>query len=220
MATSMTVLDAVNEIVETVGEFPMTGTAPTGSGTSIYDRAKQFLDRENKRIQSLGWPENTIMCKGIVSDATDGTIKSEDDVSPTPNKQLGTNVLRVRAAGSDAHRTLVLRDSDGVGPPAGPQLWDANKDTGNFGNDVTVFLDIVYLLDFADLPVLLQDVIVAKAKMEFQRRIQGNPQHDQALYQEYIQAEVALDRNRPDTVQPFNVQPMIPGGGGSQKKEG
>ena len=120
MATSMTVLDAVNEIVETVGEFPMTGTAPTGSGTSIYDRAKQFLDRENKRIQSLGWPENTIMCKGIVSDATDGTIKSEDDVSPTPNKQLGTNVLRVRAAGSDAHRTLVLRDSDGVGPPARP----------------------------------------------------------------------------------------------------
>lgn len=221
MATSMALLDAVNEIVETVGEFPMTGTVASGTGTSIYDRARQFLDRENKRVQSQGWPENTIMCKGIVADATDGTIKSVDDASPA-NEQLGTTALRVRAAGSDTHRTLVLRVGDGSGTPAGPQLWDANKDTGDFGNGVTVFLDIVYLLDFVDLPVLLQDVIVAKSKMEFQRRIQGNPQLDQALYQEYIQAEVQLDRHRPDTVQPFNVQPMIPGGpsGGAQKKEG
>ena len=203
---SMTLLEAGNEIVETVGEFPMTGPVADGSGTSIYDRARQVLDREDRRIQSQGWPENTVMGKAITASGA-GVIGGSEGIT--------NNTLRVRASGNSAHRTLVIRESGGT-----QVLYDANADTPTFQNNEVVYLDIVTKLDFADLPPLLQDVVVAKAKMEFQRRIQGNPQHDQALYQEYIQAEVALDRNRPDTVQPFNVQPMIPGGGGSQKKEG
>ena len=211
--SGLSVIDAINEIVETVGEFPLasnTNPVPDGTGTSIYHRARQFLDREDKRLQSLGWPENTIMSKKFTANGSNGTIGSGEG--------LTTTVLRVRAAGPDAHRTIVMREAGGT-----QLLHDSNADTNNFGNSAEVYLDTVYLLDFIDLPSLLQDVIVAKAKMEFQRRIQGNPQLDQALYQEYIQAEVALDRIRPDTVQPFNVQPMIPGGGGgggAEKKGG
>ena len=203
MASGMTIIEAINEIIETVGEFPLASTVspvPDGTGTSIYHRARMFLDREDTRIQSLGWPENTVKCDSHT--ASSGAITIAD------------TILRVRAEGKSGHRNLVIRDDSGT-----QKLYDADNGTFTFDTTEEVFLDTVTKLSFVDLPPLLQDVIVAKAKMEFQRRIQGNPQIDQALNQEYITAEMNLDRIRPDWQQPFNIQPMIPSGGGGSKGE-
>lgn len=192
MASGMTILLAVNEIVETLTPFP-TDTAPTDSTKpDIYSKALLFLEREDKRIQSQGWPENSENSQTFT--ASGGAIAVAD------------TILRVRASNSSAHRTLVIRDDTGT-----QKLYDADNGTFAFGTTEIVFCDTVTKLDFVDLPPLLQDVIVAKAKWEFQRRIGKNAQMDQALHQEYVQAEVALDRNQPDRQQPFNVQPMIPG---------
>ena len=49
-------------------------------------------------------------------------------------------------------------------------------------------------------------MIVAKSKMTFQRRLQGNPSVDQALQQEYIMANRAVGRNDPHLDQNFNIQ--------------
>lgn len=192
MASGMTTLLAVNEIAETVTPFH-TGSAPSAStDPDVYSKALLFLEREDKRIQSQGWPENTENSQTFT--ASGGAIA------------VANTVLRVRASNSSAHRTLVIRDDSGT-----QKLYDADNGTFTFGTTEVVFCDTVTKLDFVDLPPLLQDVIVAKAKWEFQRRIGKDPQIDQALYQEYVQAEVALDRNQPDRQQPFNVQPMIPG---------
>lgn len=204
MASGMAIIDAINEIVETVGEFPLATTVspvPDGTGTSIYHRARSFLNREDTRIQSLGWPENTVKCDSHV--ASGGVITIAD------------TILRVRAEGKSGHRSLVIR-TDG----STQKLYDADNGTFTFDTTEEVFLDTVSKLSFVDLPPLLQDVIVAKSKMEFQRRIQGNPQIDQALNQEYMSAEMNLDRIRPDWQQPFNIQPMIPGGGGGGAQGG
>ena len=198
MASGMTTLLAVNEIVETLTPFP-TDTAPTDSTKpDIYSKALLFLEREDKRVQSQGWPENSENSEAYT--ATAGAIEVLD------------TVLRVRSASNSAHRTLVIRDNSGT-----QQLYDSDNGTFVFGNTETVLLDTVEKLSFANLPPLLQDVIVAKAKWEFQRKFGKDPQVDQALYQEYVQAEIVLDRNRPDRQQPFNVQPMIPGA--SQQKQ-
>lgn len=203
---SMTMVDAINEVVETVNEFPMSGTTRPSQQdpvdeTSIYARSEDFIVRESMRIQAQGWPENTDLCKPFTP--VDGRVT------------LPASILRVKGAGPDGHRSLVIReevvDEDGVTVPY-RRLYDANRNTFDMGTD-DVFLDAVVLLDIEDLPRTLQDVIVGSAKMKFQRRMQGSQLADQQLMMEYMQAEAVADRNRPkQDAFTFNLRPMIPGG--------
>jgi len=210
MASGMTFVDAINELVETIGEFPMAGTTKpsaqsTPDTTSIYFQAERFMDRESQRFQSQGWPENTSLAKKFTSSGS--------------KVDLPNTVLRVRAAGPDHYRNLVIRDDAGT-----QRLYDSDRETFQFyeinsnghTSEATIFLDVVDELDFEDLPPLLQDVIVAGAKMKFQRRMQGNSTIDQQLVQEYTLAEQYLDRNKPSFPQTFNYRPIV---GGSSRSE-
>ena len=223
MASGYTFVQAINEIVETVGEFPMSGTAkPSAAGdtTSNYARAEQFIDRYSKRVQAQGWPENTTFAKQFTSAQVTGH-------TGTNGFKIGIadTILRVKSAGPDEHRTLVIRydaDADNAGTDVPAQrLYDANNQTFIFGTSATnVHLDIVEELAFENLTVHLQDVIIGQAKVAFQRRLQGNLNMDTVLSSEYIQAEAQAPRNEPEIEQPFNTRPMIPGmGGGQQKSE-
>lgn len=224
MASGYTFVQAINEIVEVVGEFPMTGnTKPsalnTPDTTSNYARAEQFIDRYSKRIQAQGWPENTTFAKKFTSAQVTGHTGTNGF-----KIAIADTVLRVKAAGPDEHRTLVIRyDADAENPAQNDvplqRLYDANNQTFAFGTAATdVYLDVVEELAFENLTVHLQDVIIGQAKMAFQRRLQGNLNMDTALSSEYIQAEAQAPRNAPEIDQPFNTRPMIPGTGGGQQK--
>jgi len=211
---SMTMVEAINEVVETVMEFPMSGTLRPSQqfppdATSVYARAEEFISRESMRIQAHGFPENTDLCRRFV---------------PTSDRvTLPANVLRIRGAGPDSHRTLVIREEivseTTTDPDTGEtttqdvpyrRVYDANRQTFSMGTG-EVFLDAVVLLDIEDLPWTLQDVVVGSAKMKFQRRMQGSQLADQQLMMEYMQAEAVVDRNRPkDDAMLFNVRPMLP----------
>jgi len=226
----MTFVDGINEVVETILEFPMSGIIkPSNQAdtSSVYYRAEQFIDRENRRIQAWGWPENTR--QSVLYTTTDGN----DPVSPTTPAGGGWvqfttagTVLKVRGSGPDSYRNLVLRKSSWVydnDTYNSTFLYDADRSSfdvrkGTFhgsssaDSEEDVFIDITEILDFEYLPSHLQDVIISRAKMTFQRRMQGNPQMDVTLNQEYMQAEASALRNKPETDQNFNVRPMIPGG--------
>ena len=58
MASHMTKLEAVNELLEVIGEYPF-AALDTGN-TSVASDAETVLDCFNLRIQSKGWHENTI----------------------------------------------------------------------------------------------------------------------------------------------------------------
>jgi len=204
----MTDTDAVNEIVETVGEFPTTASTFSATGTSIYDRASQFLRRETKKVLSQGWPENTVTSKRYV--LAGGANSSKAELGSGTDELME---LAIRGAGPDAHKTLVIRHDGGTN-----FIYDMDNQTfDHTANSRTdVFVDVVHALDteanywgFENCSPTLQDVIVAKCRLEFQRRIQGNPEHDQQLMQEYAQAEQIALRNIPVTQQSFNVQPML-----------
>jgi hypothetical protein len=223
MASGYTFVQAINEIVEVVGEFPMSGTTkPSALGTpditSNYARAEQFIDRYSKRVQAQGWPENTTFAKKFTSAQVTGHTGTSGFKITIPN-----SVLRVKAAGPDEHRSLVVRfdaDADNAGTDVPLQrLYDANNQSHSFGTAATeVYVDVVEELIFDNLSVHLQDVIIGQAKMAFQRRLQGNLNMDQALSSEYIQSEAQAPRNAPELDQPFNTRPMIPGAGGSNPK--
>jgi hypothetical protein len=212
------IIESINEVVETVLEFPASypsgdagtgevATAPSDQSpadtTSIYYRAEQFIDRESRRIQAWGWPENT---RTAVAHLADSGVK-------TVTFGSAGDVLKVRAAGPDAHRSLVLRKSG-----TDTQLFDADLGSFNItaGVDGTVYLDITETVNYQYLPPHLQDVIIARAKWTFQRRMQGNMQLDGSLQQEYLQAEASALRNKPEQDQNFNVAPMVPGSGAPQ----
>lgn len=197
---SMTMIEAINCVVETVREFPMSGTTrpsqqTPADTTSIYARAEDFISRENMQVQSQGWPENTEPCRRF---------------TPVSNRiALPSNILRIRASGPDAHRTLVMRE-EVIGGVGVRSVYDANLRTFAMGTS-DVFIDAVVLLDFEDLPRPLQGVIVQAAMMKFQRRHENSQLSDQQLLMEYMQAEAIADRNRvKDDAMSFNLRPMVP----------
>ena len=205
-----TFVEAINEVVETIGEFPMSGiTKPSALNpsdtTSIYARAEEFIDRYNKRVQSQGFPENTVFGKAYTPNGSDN---NNVDLLPT--------VLRLQSSGPSEHRTLTIRVDNA--DQATPKIFDARLNSFNLGTE-TVFVDQVELLAFVNLTPHLQDIIISLAKVAFQRRMQGNLNMDTALMQEYAQAEAQIERNIADIAsQPFNQRPMVPGMGQPQQQ--
>jgi len=192
-----TFIDGVNELVETIGEFPMTGsTRPSAAGdtTSVYYLAERHLDRFNKRVQAHGWPENTVFSRAY---------------TPAPSTfevPLASTVLRIQSASSSEGRPLVIRvdtsDSDT------PKIFDASLNSFNLGSDATVYVDQVELLSFEDLPPQLQDVILTQARTAYQRMFQGNLNLDSVLEQEKAASDAAAPRIDFDARRPFNPEPM------------
>lgn len=197
-----TFIDGINELVETVGEFPMSGvTKPSAGGdtASIYYLAEKHIDRHNKRVQARGWPENTVYSKSY----TPATVNAVDNVVV-----LAETVLKIQAAGTSEGRPLVLRvdttDSDT------PKVFDAILNSFNLGSTDDVFLDQVELLAFEDLTPELQEVILTQAKASFQRMFQGNMNLDAVLSVDEMKADMLATRNTFETRRAFNSTPPKP----------
>lgn len=169
------VLDAINEVLESVNELPIRIMPTDSTGASIEARALKMLERTNIEIQSMGFPENTSYAK--------------DEVLSLLSNITG-ETLSIKAAGKDGHRTLVLRRDNVT-----PEVWDA--DVGLILSAGTVCIDIIDKIPFYQCSFDLQRNIVAAAAMKFQRRVAGSPSADQALVQERQFADYMVDRNSP-----------------------
>lgn len=195
-----TFVDGVNELAETIGEFPMTGTAkPSASGdtSSAYYLAEKHLDRFNKRVQAQGWPENTVFSKSYTPTTVNGVANVV---------VLAATVLRIQAASSSEGRPLVIRVDTSHSDT--PKIFDASLNSFNLGSNAAVLVDQVELLDFEDLPPQLQDVILTQARTSFQRMFQGNVNLDQMLEAEKAASDAVAPRITFDTRRPFNAEPM------------
>lgn len=274
MPNPYTIVDAINQIVETVSEFPTTSQpSVAGDTTSIYARAETFLDRARYQILALGWPENTELSRPF-----NANWLGQVDVD---------GIMAAQSGGPDQHRNLVIRSQYGI-----QRVYDANTrtfavtDTGTiptaaaswtagaeyfilavgtttaaqwqavglpvsatptvgqriasyigalapagngtvaaFSSAKKVYLDAVVILNWSDLPLKLADLVIAKAKLLFQRRIQNGQLPDQQLQQEYMQAEMSADRNEAsEKLLPPNTRaamaPTVQGGQQQQQQGG
>jgi len=157
---AITKLDAVNQCLAAINEYRV--TALDTGGTSIGAEAERYVDDSTRYFCAQGFPCNTLRAKAYTPDGSFEIV-------------LGSSVLRVRSAGPDQHRNLVMR---------GTKVFDADKGQFAMSGAGDVYLDVAELLDFADLDPMLREQVAQHASQRFARRIVGSQMSDAFISQE------------------------------------
>ena len=167
-------LPAVNQILSSVGQAPVTTLDQTNPDVAIaYDTLLQV----SREVQSEGWTFNTEL---EYEDTTD----SNKEYTPT------NNMLQVDLSHSDnayATKNVIRRNG---------KLYDKYNHTHEITDTANeeIRLDIIWKFDWVDLPVPIQDYIVARAATIVSSRIVGDTQQYGILQQqEMISRSTALE---------------------------
>lgn len=148
---SMTKLEAVNLMLDAIGENPVSSLQ---SGLADAETAERVFNQTDKDVQSVGWHCNRERNYKLVRDT--------DNKFPLPNLTLTVDTVR-----DHAHINAV---------PRGAYLYDVkNKSltwTSATDNDESfLYVDIVIQQEFTDLTYTLQRYIAARAAREFQETV-------------------------------------------------
>lgn len=188
-----TTLEAVNELLEAIGEPPAT-VLDTG-GTSIEAEAETILNREKRRVlgqgpATLGAWHSTLLKE---------TKFSLDGVAPgaTPTFK---DYIAVRWASRPYLRVTVR---DGV-------LYDMENDASLTTGTVT--LDVATNPSFSDLTPRMQDLVIAEAAVAFQRA-KKRGREDDAVLRDKLQKARAMAMQEDDDLSQSNML----GGSGEQQ---
>ena len=147
-----TELDAVNQILSSVGQAPVTTLDLQNPEVAII---LTTLREVNKQVQSEGWLFNQERHYVLKPDST-----SEEILYPTNALQIDTNV--------NQHRD----DYDVV--RRGKKLYDRLNHTYKFKKDLEV--DITWFFEFEDVPPAIQNYITARAARMSAIKIVGEQQ--------------------------------------------
>lgn len=148
LVTPTTKLEAINELLNAIGESPVNSVDNTGLVEA--DLASARIDNVSRQVQKTGWHWNTLKNYTIDPD-TNGYII------------LPASTVKVDTVGASFSRDLVQR---------GNRLYDRDKNTFVIGKPVQV--DITILLDFEELPEAARDFITMKSARKFQQRQFGS----------------------------------------------
>ena len=153
-------LPAVNEILASVGQAPVTTLDQTNPDVAIaYDTLLQV----SREVQSEGWTFNKEYHYPFTPDSNDEIV-------------IPSNILQIDMAekGDYKHMNVVRRNG---------KLYDKEEHTSTFTEAVEC--DVVWFFDWVDLPRPIQDYITARAACITVSKIVG----DQSLYQMCQQKE-------------------------------
>jgi len=148
--TRTTELEAVNTILSTIGEAPLstlTGSLPVDGTT-----AKNILNEISREVQSAGWHFNSHYKVDLTRDA--------DNKVP-----VGTDVLRV-----ELNNKYDKSSYDVV--QRGSYLYNLAKNSETFDQDFTDNT-LVYILDFSKLPEQARRYITIRSARVFHDRTLG-----------------------------------------------
>ena len=148
--TRTTELEAVNTILSTIGEAPistLTGSLPVDASI-----AKSVLDEICREVQSMGWHWNT---------------HYKVDLSRDGNNKIpvGTDWLRVRLASKYDRSSYDVIQRDNY-------LYNLAKNEDTFTQDFDN-TEVVYLLDFSKIPEQAKRYITIRAARVFHDRTLG-----------------------------------------------
>ena len=162
-SNGMTKLDAVNMVLSGINEYRVT-SLDTG-GTSVHADAERYVDDSTRYFCAMGWPCNTRRAAALTPDPASLIVT------------LPTNpaVLRIRGAGPDQHRNLVIR---------GTTVYDADRGTNVMLSAGPVYLDIAELLTFEDIDPMLKELVAKHAQQQFARRFSSSQIADAFISQE------------------------------------
>ena len=155
-------LKAVNEILASVGQAPVTTLEQTNPDVAIADITLQEVSRE---VQAEGWAFNREYTYPF-------------PVDQNQHVNIPNNVLRLDLSEhvwQYGCMDVVRRDG---------KLYDKNAHTYEFQDNI-VYCDVVWEFDWLDLPPPVQQYIVARASTIVSQRVVG----DNTLYQMLQQKE-------------------------------
>ena len=155
-------LPAINQILASVGQAPVTTLDQTNPDVAI---AYDTLIQVSREIQAEGWSFNT---EFNVPQTTDGNKEYT-----IPNNMLQVDLTH---NSTNYNRSVVRRNG---------KLYDRYHHTYEITDaaDADIKLDIVYHYDWVDLPVPIQDYIVARSAAIVSSRIVGDGQQYSMLQQ-------------------------------------
>lgn len=142
-------LEAVNTMLSAIGESPVNSLA---SGLVDAELAESILDSTSRNVQSMGWHWNTEYNYKL-SPLMDGTVLLPQNalrVDQSPNFGIG-------------QYDLVMR---------GSKVYDRKNHTFTIGDSVE--LDIVFALDFEEMPEAARYYVTIRAARTFQDRVVGS----------------------------------------------
>lgn len=172
----LTKLDAVNQILDAIGEDPVSSLK---SGLPDAEKAERFLDRVSKEIQAKGWHCNTDDSYTFAPDVN-GKIK------------IPSTVLRVDTTGRDASLDVTARFS-------GSSRYLYNKKDSTFVFTGSIRCRVVWLFDFAELTPELQMYIAAHTARRYQESEMGSAALDAFVKRAEQEAWAALQDSEADT---------------------
>lgn len=172
--TPTTVLEAVNQIIATIGEPPVSSIEDNGVIDAVM--ALQALSAVNREVQLKGWHWNTEEHYPIARTFPEGELR------------LPRNTLRVNPSGEFNRLDLVHR---------GQRLYDRKNHTYTFDQGITV--NITLLLPFDELPEAARTYITIKAGRRFQEGQIGSELLSKFSEKDELWAKVALEDAEGDT---------------------
>lgn len=182
----LTKIQAVNRMLAAVQTNRVTALDSTGSwpsltyGPSEEATAEYWLDVVSQRIQSQslnrGLTFNVVFAKKYTAGTVDGVL----------SVQFASTVIGIRPAGSNQFDRFELRQD---------MAYDLKNDTLTLAAG-DYFFDVVSVIDFANCPPDVKELIIAEATVEYQRRRKGNPQVDVALNEERTIADTSTGRSK------------------------
>ena len=168
-------LTAVNTILSAIGESPVNQLGSQAPADAVL--AEQILDETTKEVQSEGWHFNTHYDWDLVKDG--------DDKIPLPGNTVRVDLPKGQDSGSD----IIQR---------GGFLYDKKNNTDIFDDDVAD-VDIVFMLDWDELPEVVRRYITIKAARVFGDRTLGSNQHHSYTMQDELRALATLREFESDT---------------------
>ena len=152
-----TELDAVNSILMSVGETPVNTLTVQSPEVAIAQKTLRQVCRE---IQAEGWSYNTENQYPIDLDTNNQCI--------IPNNVLQLD-LNIFEHGKDYD--VVRRSDNGV-----MKVYDKKNHTFTFENCSKLYFDMIWMIDFEDLPQTFKDYITTRAsRIASNRMVNSQP---------------------------------------------
>lgn len=145
--TKATKLQAVNTIISNIGQAPVT-TLETGN--PLVEMAEQILDEISRNVQAEGWVFNTEYNFPFTPDPASKEIRLPNNVLSIDTKPTSGDPVVIRSG----------------------KLY--NRRTHTFIFETPQELDVVWLLEFPDLPEAIKNYITIRAANVFAGRSVGS----------------------------------------------
>ncbi len=162
-----TELSAVNSILGSIGQSPITSLSGTALQNPEISFIKNLLDQVNRDVQTSGWHFNT-----------------QYRVKQSPDAQ-GNYVVPQNSILYDISDGQIDRDTDVT--KINGKLYDLVHQTDVFTKDY--YFDIITLYNFEDVPPAIQRYIIARASMRAATQLVSNADLVKLLQLEEEQAK-------------------------------